>query len=376
MRKFLAGMLAFVIALGLASPVTLLASEINVTVNGNPIDFEGQPPALINGRTLVPVRGVFEALGFAVDWDQDTQTATLSNAQFEVVITIDSQTFKTNGIEMMLDVPAQIIDGRTMLPIRAVVQSIGMTVDWDQDTSTVAISRTVYEADPLLGSISMDFTPGSLANQLAPPEAGEQFAIMHTNFGEIHLRLFPDKAPLAVENFITHAQDGFYDGVIFHRVLEDFMIQGGDPLGTGMGGESIWGRPFGDEFTPTLRHIRGALAMANAGPSTNGSQFYIVQNSELHPQTSMEFEIFMGMMDDIAEGEEYLTYAELYPSEFDFIAHFIQYGGTPHLDFGHTVFGQVFVGMDVVDAIAATPVDGQGRPLEDVIIERIEIVTQ
>ena len=223
------------------------------------------------------------------------------------------------------------------------------------------------------GSISMEFIPGSLANQIAMPVAGEEIAIMHTNFGEIHLRLFPDLAPLAVENFKTHARNGFYDGLIFHRVIENFMIQGGDPLGTGGGGESIWGRPFGDEFSPNLRHIHGALSMANSGPATNGSQFFIVHNSGLDSFTVSNLENNLNMRYDLMEDSEY-TYGEVFASEFEFMEHFMRYGGTPHLDFGHTVFGQVFMGMDVVNAIASTPVDGNSRPVDDVIIERIEIL--
>jgi peptidyl-prolyl cis-trans isomerase B (cyclophilin B) len=225
----------------------------------------------------------------------------------------------------------------------------------------------------LAGSMSVDFIPGSLAKQIGTPVRGEEFAIMHTNFGEIHLRLFPELAPLAVENFVTHAGNGFYDGVIFHRVIENFMIQGGDPLGTGTGGDSIWGRPFGDEFSPNLRHIHGALAMANSGPATNRSQFYIVHNSGLDPVTASSFENALSMWDQLVEDSEY-TYGETFPSEFEFLEHYLQFGGTPHLDFRHTVFGHVFRGMDVVDAIASTPVDEDDRPVDDVIIERIEIL--
>ena len=219
-----------------------------------------------------------------------------------------------------------------------------------------------------------DFAPGALARQLAPPAAGEEFAIMHTNFGEIHLRLFPQFAPLAVENFVTHARNGYYEGVIFHRVIENFMIQGGDPLGTGGGGQSIWGTPFEDEFTFYLKHIRGALSMANSGPATNGSQFFIVQNNGLDPGTAARMQTLYDMKNDPTEEDENVTFGEHYTSEFEFIQHYLQHGGTPHLDFGHTVFGQVFRGMDVVDAIAATPVGGGDRPVEDVIILRIEIL--
>ena len=102
-------------------------------------------------------------------------------------------------------------------------------------------------------------------------------ATIKTNHGEIVIQLFPEQAPKTVENFVGLAKKGYYDGVIFHRVINDFMIQGGDPTGTGMGGESIWGAPFEDEFSNELFNIRGALSMANAGPATNGSQFFIVQ---------------------------------------------------------------------------------------------------
>ena len=116
-----------------------------------------------------------------------------------------------------------------------------------------------------------------MASQLRKPQAGDITATMKTTMGEIQILLFPDAAPKAVENFTTHAKNGYYDGLIFHRVIPDFMIQGGDPTGTGMGGESIWGKHFEDEFSPDYHNLRGALSMANAGPGTNGSQFFIVQ---------------------------------------------------------------------------------------------------
>ena len=119
-------------------------------------------------------------------------------------------------------------------------------------------------------------------NQLEHPKAGDLIAVMHTTMGDIKIRLFPDQVPKTVENFTTHAKNGYYNGVLFHRVISGFMIQGGDPQGTGMGGESIWGGPFADEFDVDLHNLRGALSMANAGPNTNGSQFFIVQAPEVH----------------------------------------------------------------------------------------------
>jgi peptidyl-prolyl cis-trans isomerase B (cyclophilin B) len=147
-------------------------------------------------------------------------------------------------------------------------------------------------------------------------------ATLHTNHGAIAVELFDDSAPKTVDNFVSLARKGFYDGVIFHRVIPDFMVQGGDPTGTGSGGP---GYTFEDEFNdhPVAR---GALAMANAGPNTNGSQFFIVTAD-----------------------------------------------ACPWLDGKHTVFGRVSDGMDVVDAISALETDPRDRPREDVVIERVEL---
>jgi len=192
--------------------------------------------------------------------------------------------------------------------------------------------------------------------QLKAPISGDIVAKMKTNMGDIEIKLFPKEAPKTVENFTTHAKNGYYNGIIFHRVIKDFMIQGGDPEGTGRGGESIWGRSFADEFDPALHNIRGALCMANAGPNTNGSQFFIVQ-ADTVPENMLEQmkEMPDSFPEDIVE-----AYAAL--------------GGTPWLDFRHTVFGQVIEGMDVVDKIANTPVGPQDKPIEDVIINEIEII--
>ena len=195
------------------------------------------------------------------------------------------------------------------------------------------------------------------AFQIQKPETGETVAVMHTNLGDIKMRLFPNEAPKAVENFITHAKTGYYNGLIFHRVIPDFMIQGGDPTGTGMGGESIFGKSFEDEFSPELHNLRGALSMANSGPNTNGSQFFIVQASKVPANMLKE----MKQLSDRGFPEEITSaYEEL--------------GGTPWLDFRHTVFGQVFEGMDVVDAIANVKTVND-KPVEDVTVQSIDILT-
>jgi peptidyl-prolyl cis-trans isomerase B (cyclophilin B) len=148
-------------------------------------------------------------------------------------------------------------------------------------------------------------------------------ATLHTNHGAIEVELFDADAPKTVENFRKLAGDGFYDGVVFHRVIPDFMIQGGDPTGTGMGGP---GYTFEDEFNDH-KVERGALAMANAGPNTNGSQFFIVTTD-----------------------------------------------AAPWLDGKHTVFGKVTDGMDAVDSIEKTDTDANDKPREPAVIERVELV--
>ncbi len=205
-------------------------------------------------------------------------------------------------------------------------------------------------------------TDDPLGFQLEMPEQGEEIAVFHTNMGDIYVRLFPEDAPIAVTNFKALVKEGYYDGLTFHRVIEDFMIQGGDPEGTGMGGESIWGEGFEYEFNDNLLHFTGALSMAHsAQPDSNGSQFFIVQGAEV-----------------TAEQLEASGYTQAMSQ--DSIEMYEKHGGAYWLDGqvnsdGHTVFGQVFDGMDVVDAIAAVQTDSSDKPVEDVIMESVELVT-
>ncbi len=152
-------------------------------------------------------------------------------------------------------------------------------------------------------------------------------AVMKTSMGTIEIELFEKQAPKTVENFVGLAKKDYYNGIIFHRVIDKFMIQGGDPTGTGTAGESIWGKKFNDEFSPDLKHTKpGILSMANAGPNTNGSQFFIT----LAP--------------------------------------------TSWLDGKHTIFGQVIKGMEVVEAIGHVATSKPGdKPLKDIKIESLKI---
>lgn len=227
-------------------------------------------------------------------------------------------------------------------------------------------------------------------------EANGPTAVIKTNMGEITVRLYPDEAPKAVENFLTHAKNGYYDGVIFHRVINDFMIQGGDPTGTGRGGESIWGGSFEDEFSSKLHNFRGALSMANSGTNTNGSQFFIVQcddplTDDIAQSTMLQWTVnrFQWQLNTspeegadalMAELNEKLTkfQQEGLPQEYldeyqPAIDRYKTVGGTPHLDYKHTVFGQVIAGMDVVDAIAGVTTGNGDKPQTDVVIESIQV---
>lgn len=219
--------------------------------------------------------------------------------------------------------------------------------------------------------------------QLTDMEDGERIAVMTTNYGDITFRFFPEDAPKAVENFLTHAENGYYDGVIFHRVAPGFVIQGGDPLGTGMGGESIFGAPFENETTPKLHHIRGALAMANSGADTNGSQFYIVVNDGLSEEIEAYIQDLKSNISDVVGQDEnglYVTVGDMFPEAI--LDKYLEAGGAFELDapFGnYTVFGQVIDGLDTVSAIAAVEFTeeegrpGEGKPVNDVIIEKIEV---
>ncbi len=178
-------------------------------------------------------------------------------------------------------------------------------------------------------------------------------ATIKTSLGEVKVQLFAKLAPKTVKNFVELAKKGYYNGVLFHRVIPDFMIQGGDPTGTGRGGESIYGEAFEDEFSDQLFNFNGALSMANAGPNTNGSQFFIVSASRV-PANMLEQMKMVG-----------------YPQEI--IDHYKEMGGTPWLDHRHTVFGQVISGMEIVEKISKVDRDGMDKPKEDVVMNEITI---
>lgn len=223
-------------------------------------------------------------------------------------------------------------------------------------TTTDTTASSKYAKDLAYAINNPDASFPQLSNEVAENEAAVK---IKTTQGDIAIKLFPEQAPLTVENFLTHAKEGYYNGTIFHRVIKDFMIQGGDPLGNGTGGESIWaekgttidaGYGFKDEISAFLYNIRGSLSMANAGAGTNGSQFFINQNT-----TDMSSQLS----------------SSSYPGK---IIEAYKNGGNPNLDGKHTVFGQVIEGMDIVDKIASVETDSSDKPKTDVKIESIEII--
>lgn len=223
-------------------------------------------------------------------------------------------------------------------------------------SSTDTTSSSQYAKDLAYAINNPNASFPQLSTDIADNEAAVK---IKTSQGDITIKLFPEEAPLAVENFLTHAKEGYYDGIIFHRVINGFMIQGGDPEGNGTGGQSIWagkddsidaGNGFKNEISAFLYNIRGALAMANAGADTNGSQFFINQNPA-------------DASGQLSSGKTPGKIIEAYKN-----------GGNPSLDGGYTVFGQVIEGMDVVDKIASSETDSNDKPTSDITINSIEIV--
>jgi len=205
--------------------------------------------------------------------------------------------------------------------------------------------------------------------QFAQVVPGETVAeIIVEGYGSIFVRFFPAKAPKAVENFLTHAREGYYDNTLLHRVIDDFMLQGGDPEGTGYGGESIYGKPFEDEIVPELEPFRGALCMANAGADTNESQFFLMQADAASVVNLKELVEYKGYT-----LQEYMKAAFKTEMPDDVLNEYMTYGGAPWLHGHHTVFGQIYDGFDVLDKLAVVKTDSKDRPVEDIVIKTIRI---
>ena len=250
-----------------------------------------------------------------------------------------------------------IFDGGTEKGDEKTVKNTSNNISTKKENTTNNTTNSTEDEED-----SFDYEAAA-EEQMAEPKAGETIAVMHVKgYGDITFKFFEDKAPKAVKNFLTHAKEGYYNGVKFHRVMEDFMIQGGDPKGDGTGGESIWGEGFEEEIDQSLVPYRGALCMASAGTGTSslGSQFFIVQAKADDTQAS-------GM----------LSYG--YPEGL--VKSYQKYGGYLSLYKSYTVFGQVISGMEVVDKIAQTEktLSSSGElssPVNDIIIESIDVTTK
>ena len=275
----------------------------------------------------------------------------------------------------------------------------------EQTDGTTATTINPTTAAPRDEGTSTVYPNEKAGFQLEKPNKGEQIAILHTDEGDMYVRLFPEAAPKAVSNFVTLAQQGYYNGLTFHYVRQGFILQTGDPTATGTGGKSATGEPFEDEFDSKLLNLYGSLAMASKEPDSNGSQFYINQKDA---EGFGERENYTPEYREQAAKDLYeaaLEQTELTEQEFadkygiktwaDFIEEtyvydwvpeevwdiYEKHGGNLHLDGsfrrsgGHTVFGQIFEGLDIMEDIANAVTNSDYKPLVDIHIKSVEITT-
>ncbi|MGN0553648.1 MAG: peptidylprolyl isomerase [Oscillospiraceae bacterium] len=245
----------------------------------------------------------------------------------------------------------------------AAAMSAALLLSGCKGTSTVDDENSIVNA--ITGNDSAaaaNNAEDAVIHNFEMPEIGEKIAVITVkDYGEIKIKLFPEVASKGVENFTGLADMGYYDELIFHRIISDFMIQGGDPKGNGTGGKSIWGDSFDGGIPEGLYHFSGAVAYANSGAtSTNGSQFYIVNTPEGYLQNTCE---------------ELMQYD---PSTYSWAPNVVEMynekGGVPFLDGGYTVFGQVFEGLDIVRELGNVETDENDKPLKQVQMESVKIV--
>ncbi|MDO4566979.1 MAG: peptidylprolyl isomerase [Oscillospiraceae bacterium] len=194
---------------------------------------------------------------------------------------------------------------------------------------------------------------GSLPAQLRTPAEGATIAVFETSLGSFSALIFESEAPLAAENFISLANSGYYNGLSFHSVAENFVAKTGDPSGTGRGGQSVWGEPFKNEYSQQLHHYIGALGMANSAENQNGSQFYFVTGEAVSAEALEE-------MRSLGYSEEVVS---AYESE----------GGQPGLDYKYTVFGQVYEGLEVLEKINKVNTDASDKPRREITLISLTI---
>lgn len=302
------------------------AGTVNIIVNGDAVTFpDAQPYINEDNRTMVPVRFVSQQLGGEVSWDEAAQMVNIGYHGIVISIPIGEKFSYINQKKIELDTTAVIKDSRTMVPLRFVSEVMGAQVLYNSTYSTVRISNRYDFSDVQARNGQYRAAP---AMKIDPQK--KYAALAETNRGTFTLELFADRAPLAVNNFVFLAQEGFYNGVKFHRIVKGFMIQTGDPLGNGTGGP---GYAFADELPPVEKYGAGIVAMANSGSNTNGSQFFICNGTDA---------------ENLNNNPDY------------------------------TVFARVTEGMEVILKISDTPVEANqigeiSQPIEDVFIKNITI---
>lgn len=303
-RKIISTILALSTLLSASSAVNA-QGEIQVKLNGKAIEFDA-PVQIVNNRTLVPMRAIFEQIGAVVAWNNGTINAAYKDKTITLSVNNPVANVSSSGIttEYILDTAPIIINDRTLVPVRFVSEQLGLEVNWSESENTVYLAK--YEAPYAVMDIS--------------------------GYGQIIIELYPEYAPQTVENFITLAKSGFYNGLTYHRVIKDFMIQGGDPLGTGFGGSenTIKGEFIANGFNQNIiSHTRGVISMARSQAyNSASSQFFIVHKD------------------------------------------------SPFLDGQYAAFGIVVSGIEVVDKITEVKTDISDKPLEDVVINSISIIEQ
>ncbi len=293
--------------------LTCLANSISLTINNKNIEMPVSP---INesSTTLVPLRVITENMGATLDFDNKSKTINLKKDDTLISLTIGSKDATVNYNPMTLSLEPKLINNTTMVPIRFISENFECTVNWIPEKQLIEITLPEIEPDTNIPEIESEKVLASIVIE---------------NYGTLELELYPEIAPKTVENFTKLANSKFYDGLTFHRIISSFMIQGGDPTGTGAGGPgySIYGEFASNGFTQnTLRHTKGVISMARGfDPNSAGSQFFIVS------------------------------------------------GDSPHLDGSYAAFGKVTKGLDIIDKVEKVETQTGDKPITDVVIKTIRV---
>ena len=298
--------------LSLIFSIPIFASTIELNLDGKQL-ASPVAPIIENGTTFVPLRLISENLNATVSYDNESKTISITSKGTSMFLTLGSTSVKVNNDVISLAIAPRSINGTTMVPLRFISENLNCKVNWDAKNQLITITSLPND-QPTTGTTLPTAT------------------IIVKDYGTITLELYPEMAPNTVNNFIFLANNEFYDGLTFHRIIDDFMIQGGDPLGIGTGGPgyTIPGEFSGNSFnTNTLSHTKGIISMArSSSPDSAGSQFFI-------------------------------TCADV-----------------TYLDGQYAAFGKVLTGLDVVKALSDVPTNANDAPLTSVVIDSIRVDTK